>query len=218
MRYRVGKLEIRSENAAKPMDSAATPLVFWLMNRDHVSAALDYGCGKLRYTKFIAARCIHLGIVDSSVQLTRLQRIDGRTATVAEYAKHRWPKCKIYEVKEFWKGIRQSYDFILCANVLSAIPNAKARAKSLRAIHAGLRRKGELLVVNQHTNSYFTEIQAKPTTREHLDGWLAQSRNGAAYYGILRKDHVIRLLTRYGFVVQDSWIEGQSNYVVATKG
>ena len=218
MRYKVGNLEIRSENAAKPMSNAAAPLVDWIAQHDHVKAALDYGCGKLRYTKHIAKICTSLGIVDSTIQLTRLQRLNGIVTTVQEYAKSKWPTCTIYKVEEFWDGIRESYNLILCTNVLSIIPCPRTRAKSLRSIHAALAMDGELLVVNQHTNSYFTEIRRKAGTRRHLDGWIAQSRRGASYYGILNKDSVIHLLKRYAFRVKDSWIEGQSNYVLVTKG
>jgi hypothetical protein len=197
MRYKVGNLEIRSENAAKPMSDAAAPLVDWIAQHDHVKAALDYWCGKMRYTK---------------------QRINGIVTTIQEYAKSKWPTCRIYKVEEFWGDIHESYNLILCANVLSVIPCARTRAKSLRSIHTALAMDGELLVVNQHTNSYFTDIRRKPSTRRHLDGWIAQSRKGATYYGILNKDSVIRLLIRYGFRVKDSWIEGQSNYVLVNKG
>lgn len=217
MHYKIGKVEIRSENAAKPIKAAAAPLVAWLRNRKHVTAALDYGCGKLRYTDFIAQRCTYLGIVDSKVQLTRTQRIDGHKTTITEYAKIKWPNCRIYDIKAFWDGIPHLYDFVLCANVLSTIPSAKTRAKSFRAIGAALHAGGEVLVVNQHTNSYFTEIRAKPTTVEHLNGWIAQSRNGVSYYGVLKREFVIHMLTGYGFIVVDSWLQGQSNYVLARK-
>lgn len=217
MRYVVRDIEIRSENAAKPMENAAAPLIHWLNERDYVNAALDYGCGKLRYTKYIAMKCTSLGVVDSRIQLNRAQHIDGQISTIKEYVKRKWPKSKIYEIENFWNGVGISYNFILCANVLSAIPSIKVRAKSLRAIYNALSSDGELLVVNQHTNSYFSKMKSMPNTIKYLDGWITQSRGGASYYGILNKNLVIRLLKKYGFSIKDSWIEGQSNYVLASK-
>jgi 2-polyprenyl-3-methyl-5-hydroxy-6-metoxy-1,4-benzoquinol methylase len=216
MRYVVRDLEIRSENAAKPIEDAAAPLVRWLNERSHVNAALDYGCGKLRYTKYIAMKCKSLGIVDSHIQLNRIQQLDGQISSVKQYVKMEWPKCKIYEIEDFWNGDNRSYDFILCANVLSAIPSAKVRAKSLRAINKALSSDGELLVVNQHTNSYFSKMKSMPNVKNYLDGWITQSKGSASYFGILNKALVISLLKRYGFSIKDSWIEGQSNYVLAT--
>jgi hypothetical protein len=217
MRYKVKGVEIRSENAAKPTSDTAAPLVAWLRKHDHVDAALDYGCGKLRYTKYVAMLCNSLGLVDSNIQLTRTQHIDGHVTTVTEYAKMKWPKCKTYKIEEFWRGIYLSYDFILCANVLSVIPSRSPRKKSILAIRAALSHEGEILVVNQHTNSYFTKVKSRPSTQTHLDGWIAHSRAGASYYGILNRDKVIRLLKQNGFSIKDAWIEGQSNYVLATK-
>jgi len=216
MRYIVKDLEIKSENAAQPTGNVAAPLVHWLNEKDHVNAALDYGCGKLRYTKYLAMKCKSSGIVDSRIQLNRVQHIEGQILTIKEYVKMKWPKCNIYEIEEFSNGIGLLYDFILCANVLSAIPSSKVRAKALRAIHNALSSNGELLVVNQHTNSYFSKMKSMPNAIKYLDGWIIQSRGSASYYGILNKTLVIRLLKRYGFSIKDSWIEGQSNYVLAT--
>lgn len=217
MRYKVKGIEIRSENAAKPACDAAAPLVSWLHNRKHTPSALDFGCGKLRYTHHLGKQSMRIGIVDSEVQLSRIQCIAGKQTSVEEYAKKKWPLCRIHKLEEFWMSSSYSYHFILCANVLSAIPCPKRRARSLRSIHSALHRNGKVLFVNQHTNSYFTEVRKRPTTRLHLDGWIAQSRNGAAYYGILDKDSVIRLISRYQLTVEEAWVEGQSNYILATK-
>lgn len=217
MRYRVKGVEIRSENAAKPAGDAATALVSWLRQREYTPSALDYGCGKLRYTHHLAHRSNRIGLLDSEVQLTRIQRIAGEETTVEDYAKREWPSCRIHRLKAFWATPFPPYHFVLCANVLSAIPSSRARAKSLRSIHAALHDNGHVLFVNQHTNSYFTEIRKRRTTRPHLDGWIAQSNAGASYYGILNEDSVIRLISRYSFAVEEAWIEGQSNYVLATK-
>lgn len=52
----------------------------------------------------------------------------------------------------------------------------------------------------------------------HLDGWIAKSRGGAFYYGILNKDSAIRLVVQYGFSAKEAWVKGESNYVIASKG
>jgi hypothetical protein len=217
MHYRVRGVLIKSENAAKPMHRAAGPLVEWLKQRSHTVSALDYGCGKLRYTRYLAAKSKDLGVVDSAVQLDRIQRIGRRMTSVRGYAREHWPNCHICDLVEFWKGIPHSYGFILCANVLSAIACPRARARSLRALRNALAQNGTLLVANQHANSYFGEARQKPGAFAHLDGWVLQSRSGAAYYGIWNQESTIRLLTRFGFVVIDTWINGQSNYVLAKR-
>ena len=217
MRYRVKGMLVRSENAAKPMTDVAGPLVEWLKRRPYTHSALDYGCGKLRYTLYLVTRSEHLGITDSAVQLNRTQCIGGRMTNVRQYAGEHWPACQIYELDEFWHGIRRRYAFILCANVLSAIPCPRIRAKSLRALHTALTSNGTLLVVNQHANSYFTKASQKAGAFPHLDGWVLQSRKSAAYYGILNQKSTIKILTRFGFAVVDAWNNGQSNYVLVRR-
>jgi hypothetical protein len=217
MRYRIKDIEIRSENAAKPATDASACLVEWLRDREYTQSALDFGCGKLRYTPHLAKKSKRLGIVDSEVQITRNQIIDGGYTSVHEYVRRKWPQCRIHVLEEFCKNPSHRYHFILCANVLSAIPCPKARAMSLRAIYNALLSNGQVLFVNQHSNSYFKEAPKKPNTRLHLDGWIVQSRGGASYYGILNKDSVIRLVVRYGFSIDKAWVEGQSNYVIASR-
>lgn len=218
MRYTINGTEIRSENAAKPAADAAAALVRWIRGRDRTPSALDYGCGKLRYTAHLAKRSNSVGIVDSEVQITRKQRIHGEYTSVEDYAKRKWPSCTIQNLPDFWKQSALRYHFVLCANVLSAIPCPRIRAKSLRAIRAALGDHGRVLFVNQHTNSYFTEVRKKRSTRLHLDGWIAKSKSGASYYGILNKDTVVKLVLRFGFCVEEAWVEGQSNFVLVSGG
>jgi SAM-dependent methyltransferase len=213
--YSIKGITIKTENAAKSSKQGSRYLINWLLQHEHVTDVLDYGCGKLRYTTYLHHISNSLTIVDSDCQLDRTQIIGDVKTSVREYAQNHWPGCTIYDLEQFWNGIQERFEFILCANVLSAIPSAKARAKSLRAIHSVLKRKGQLLVVNQHTNSYFTQMQNDPRSMQYFDGWISQSHNGGAYYGLLNKDKVIALLTRFGFEIIDAWIEDQSNYVLA---
>jgi len=218
MRYKIKGTEIRSENAAKPATQTCGDLVRWLHSREYTPSALDYGCGKLRYTDHLAERSANIGLLDSKVQLTRIQRIDIEYTSVVEYVKKERSQWRIHMLEEFWNNPSYTYDFILCANVLSAIPCARARAKSLRSMRAALGSNGKILFVNQHTNSYFTEVRKRESTSAHLDGWIAQSRGSASYYGILKKDAVSKLIERYGFSAEEAWVQGQSNYVLASKG
>jgi hypothetical protein len=71
--------------------------------------------------------------------------------------------------------------------------------------------------VNQHTNSYFSEVRSDARSASHLDGWLLRSSKGAAYFGVLRSDRVVRLLRDHDFRVGDVWVAGQSNYVLASR-
>lgn len=215
MRYKVGPLEIRSENAAKPQSQAAKPLVKWLQRLRPVGLALDYGCGKLRYSGHLARRCGRLTLVDSRIQLDRVQMVAGRRTTVRKLAKRKWPNCKVLSVDEF-DPARATYDFILCANVLSAIPDKSALLELLRHLSRSLKPRGLCLFVSQYRNSDFRKMASSKNARPHLYGWLLVTKRGAFYYGLLDPARVSKLIKREGFLVTESWTEGESAYVLAT--
>lgn len=217
MHYRIQKLTIRSENAAKTPSQVSQGLSNWLLHNVCSGAALDYGCGRLRYTPYLARGCEALGLVDSTIQLDRKTWVGDRATTIREEACKKWPRCRIYSLDEFWDGIKERYEFVLCANVLSVIPSRRIRSRSLGAILNCLTPNGKVLVVNQHTNSYFTKVSESPNSFKYFDGWLLKSSKGPAYFGVLAKEKVSRLLRAHGFRIQDTWIEGQSNYVLAGK-
>jgi hypothetical protein len=215
MRYRVHGFTVRSENAAKSPGEASGGLVAWIRANVRVRTCLDYGCGRLRYAEHLAHRAERLALVDSEEQLNRLIDTPSGPSTIGALGRRRWSHSRVYTTKEFWRGLPTRYDFVLCANVLSAIPSKNVRTRSLRAIQRCLSSDGQVLVVNQHTNSYFTAARNHAHAVPHLDGWLIPSRRGAAYYGVLKRDKVIRILRGHRFRIIDAWIEGQSNLVLA---
>lgn len=214
MRYRLGAVEIRTENAAKPIRQAASGVVRWIRRMRPVERALDYGCGKLRSAVHLAPKCRVLTLVDGNIQLDRIQTIGGKRTTVRAYSAQRWPSCRVVSVQEFASDT-EKYDFILCANVLSSIPTAKARVAVLRRLAAATSATGRCLFVTQYTNSYFTQTAVAQNAKRHLDGWIIKNTRGYFFYGILNKPRLMRLVAANGFEVGTAWVEGQSAYVLA---
>lgn len=217
MRYTAHGLVIRSENAAKVPHEASQVLKAWLLGNVAAERALDYGCGRLRYTPYLARKSSRLVLVDSQVQLDRPTRIGRREITLRQYAMKRWPSCAVHSTDEFWAGVPGRFDFALCANVLSAIPSSRIRARSVKAIRSSLAPAGLALFVHQHTNSFFTQMREDERAIPHLDGWILRSSKGASYFGVLPKAKVVRLLRACHMRVVDAWVVGQSNYVLASK-
>jgi hypothetical protein len=215
MQYRIkGKL-IATELAAKPPSQASGHLLAFLRDHDQVACAVDYGCGKLRYASALMAMSDSLTLVDSSAQLDRKQLIDGQETTVRQLVKQRYPSARIETISEFEERLRPKFDFALCANVLSAIPTKGARSRALTAIRRRLKVTGSLLVVNQHTNSSYTELARREGAVKHLDGWLIPKKNSASYYGILDKKKTCDILEAEGYKIVEHWINDQSNYALA---
>jgi len=214
MKYRIGDFIVASELAARAPSQASRHLVAFLRNWDRVAHAVDYGCGKLRYAPYLATLSNSLTLVDSVDQLDRLQTIDGQRTTMRQYAKRICPKARVETLLEFQTKSRPKFDFALCANVLSAIPIKAARSKALSAIKSRLRSGAHLLVVNQHANSFYTDVAKRRGVVRHLDGWLVPNGKSAYYYGILDAKKTSKLLRNSGFQVERHWITGQSTYVL----
>jgi len=74
MRYEiVSGVVIKTENAAKPASQSSGFLKSLLGTLPRVSTSIDYGCGKLRYLDAILEKTDFLTLVDSEIQLSRIQ-------------------------------------------------------------------------------------------------------------------------------------------------
>ncbi len=216
MHYRVCGKIIKSELAAKSVKQQAKHVTQYLRNLQDVDKGADYGCGRLRYSDELRMHCNHLTLIDSQQQLSRHQIIHGRFSTIYDFVKTTWKNVDILTIEEFEKNLSK-FDFILCANVLSAIPNPHRMLRALQCIHSKLKKSGEALFVTQYTNSYFTQMRDNKKAFPHSNGWIVDSVHGTFYYGILRKSEIQKMLQENGFTIHKAWTEGQSAMVLAGK-
>ena len=125
MRYKVKGLEIRTENAAKPYGQGCRWILRWITQLPTVVSALDYGCGKFRYTIPLSKRVRSVCAVDSACQINRTQMVRNVRTTLVDYAREHLKNVKVFDVSSgAW--CRKKYDSIICANVLSVIPSRSA--------------------------------------------------------------------------------------------
>ena len=214
MHYRAEGHLIRSENGAKP-GTQASQYVTCLLGRlapfDH---ALDYGCGKLRYSQYLRKLCKRLTLVDSQEQVSRQQILLGCASTVHEYVKTKWRTVRVLAVPEFYCD-SERYDFILCANVLSAIPDTRKRMRALRLLSERLCEGGQCLLVCQYTNSYFWARMRDPLTIKYNDGFITGSKGNASYYGMINLEKLLGYVRKSGMIAEQAWRHDQSAYVIA---
>lgn len=146
MRYKIGpNIEIRLENAAKPESQSSRFLLELLRGLDHVGSTFDYGCGKLRYQKLIAATTDALAIVDSEIQLSRTQSLRKKKTSIRNIFKQS-NRVQTYNDVEF-QELNARFDRGFCLNVLPVIPSYALRRQVLEVIHSKLRPGGECLFV-----------------------------------------------------------------------
>ncbi len=215
MLYTVKKWSIASELAAKPPSRSSQYLNRVLLDLERCEQILDYGCGKLRYANILARRGKVLTLVDSERQLNREQIVEGKLATLRSFAENRWSNVRLETIEEFHIRRRPLFDFALCANVLSAIPSKRDRLRALTMLGVRLKRDGVALIVNQHTNSHFSELARRPDVVRYGDGWLIPGKQLSYFFAVLTTSKVAELLNQAGFELIEHYIEGQSNYARA---
>lgn len=216
MHYRIGDHVVRTERTAKPRGQASAALRRWLLSDPCRGDVLDFGCGRLRYAPELVTVSTTLTFVDSPEQLYRTCRFESHRETVVAHARRKWPKARIIEYDVFLRD-KLNYDFILCANVLSAVPSALDRRKIVETLANRLKRSGQCLFVTQYRNSYYRQLESHPGARPHLDGLLVDRASGTTYFGLLPKDRLIRLTRACGLATDRAWIEGQSAYVLCSR-
>jgi hypothetical protein len=215
MRYKVASgIDIRTENAAKPESQQSKFLLELLGNLQHVASTFDYGCGKLRYQRAIAKTTDMLTLVDSEVQLSRLQVLRGKETSIRDIYKHS-NHIHIYNDVEF-HDINTQFERGFCINVLSVIPSFARRRQVLDIIHGKLRRDGECLFVVQYRNSDFTRMRKMSNAKPWLDGFLIDSFRGYSFYGMIPPDRLEGALKRAGFRVRETKLNEGSAYTWVT--
>lgn len=214
MRYRVLGRVIRAENAAQSYARRSQHLLR-VIAEEARGDVLDFGCGKLRYASALARRARRVTCVDSEIQVSRPQKIGGRTTTVRRHAATRLGRVRVLSTLEFALD-RRRYDFLLCANVLSNIPSREARNAVIDLLRERARRAARVLFVSQYRNSSFRVAASLPNARPFLDGWIINSLRGSAYYGVLNGERMAKLARARRLNVLRVWTCGESAYVLAS--
>lgn len=215
MRYRIQGELVRTENCAKPYSQASTWVLAWIHSLPNTAVALDFGCGKLRYTIPLAKQLRSVVAVDSSHQILRRQAINGRYTTVKAYAKRFLSNARVCAVEsERWQ---RTFDVILCANVLSAIPDRKVRQRVLRRLACRLKTKGKMLVCVQFRNSHFEGWKHNSRARPYKDGWLVKNGRRTSFYGIIPPQSLINACKDANLTVISSGSHGESAFVIAAR-
>lgn len=208
--YVINGITIRSENAAKPHTMPSGYLCDYIKSSVKTGSALDFGCGKLRYSEQLIDKFEVVTFLDSRKQLERVQIIRGVQTTIPEYVHNNYENAGVVSYENILK-IKNCYDFILCANVLSAIPCKSTIDKVIIGIRDLLKDDGEAIIVNQYKSSYFKKYE---TGTNHLHGYIYQNSRSASYYGLLDEGLVSEICLDNDLSIIKSWSKAGSSYVV----
>lgn len=216
MHYLINNCLIKSENAALSSKQKNSQIVCFINELHYCKNILDYGCGKCRYSKLLYDKTQKLTLVDSEIQLSRTQIIDNKRTTVYDYANNTLKGTEVYSIENI-NMIMDTFNFILCSNVLSAIPNYDDRMTLLRNIFNLLDSEGRTLVSVQYRNSYFKTYETNPNAIKHYDGWIIKNGHSYSFYGLIKPENLIQMCTNAGLVVDKKIIKDGFVYLIMKK-
>lgn len=216
MHYRINNQLIKSEYAAKSPKQANKEIVKIINSLPTDYFVLDYGCGKLRYTIPLSKRVNKVYSIDSSEQVNRKQLINGERITIKKYCEKYIPNVNIFELQDDKWRIGE-YNFILCANVLSAIPLYSERIKVFKNISNLLRSDGIALISTQYRNSYFNSYNLRKDCKKYYDGWIICGKQYPAFYGIVTLEKMISYAKRSNLSIRKAYKKDGSAYLMVGK-
>jgi hypothetical protein len=216
MHYKIAtNVVIKTENAAKPESQRSSYLTSLLSDLPQVSASFDYGCGKLRYCDVILDTTDCLAIVDSEIQLSRVQVLKGIESSIRD-AVRRSNRIAVYNDAEF-QQIDRRFDRGFCINVLSVVPILARRRQIIDLIWSRLQPNGTCLFVVQYRNSDFNRMRLMANARPWRDGFLIDSLRGFSFYGLISPDHLASMVKKAGFAVRGVDLNEGSVYLWGSK-
>ncbi len=212
MHYKINEeIIIKSENAAKSAKQTNKIVMKYISELPNDYIALDYGCGKLRYTIPLCKKVKTVIAVDSKIQLSRNQVIDGEKISIISYAND-ISNLNVFELSENdWK--KQKYDVILCCNVLSTIPNHFDRLTILENIKKMLNETGEALITVQYRNSYFKLYKSRDYAFPYYDGWIINNKGTHSFYGLITPKALEELCNEASLKITNIQIHDGSTYI-----
>lgn len=138
--------------------------------------------------------------------------IHDNEVSVLEYASKFMKNAYAYSLEEY-DFKKEKFDFVLCTNVLSAIPNTDDRKKVLSNIKQLLKPTGNALISVQYRNSYFNTYSTKEGCVKYEDGWIIKRGNSFSFYGIIFPDKLIKLCGESGLIVENIYKHDGSVYL-----
>lgn len=206
---------VKSENAAKPSSQRSRYLTSLLSELPKCGRTLDYGCGKLRYREILLKTTEHLALVDSEVQISRTQTLDGQKTSIRKLLLAS-NSTSVFNPAEF-SASSGLYDRAFCINVLSAIPVLDMRRRLLQQILKKLEPGSSCLFVVQYRNSDFSRMAALPNAESWEDGFLIKSLRGYSFYALISPIALVKMLNETGFEVTSQKRHDGSVYVWAKR-
>lgn len=216
MHYTINEYLIKSENAALSYQQTNSQVLKYIDALPNDINILDYGCGKCRYSRQLDNKSKSIVLLDSKIQINRRQMICGTMTTVKSFANTFLHNSTVFSLEEL-NQLNMKFDFILCTNVLSAIPFTSKRIDVLKNINAFLKENGTALITVQYRNSYFNTYSEKRDAFRYNDGWIIPRGHDYAFYGIIQPQTLYDYCENAYLEIKEKHLNDGTVYLVVKK-
>lgn len=213
MRYFVdGGTEVRTENAALPINQLSSPIVEILRALPRVGRCADYGTGKGRYVPFLADNADELHLVDSTIQLERKQRF-GKDYHSLEKRYQEHNSVSLMNTKQFIEA-GPKYARVALLNVLPVIPIQAIADEVLKRCCRAVNVGGEICVAVNYRNSEYTKSIRSDAAKPYQGGYLIHGYRGHFFLRLLTPPYIDERLNALNFEIEERIrIEGTMLYI-----
>ena len=176
---------IRVENTAisNGVSKSAIELERLLDTNDH---GLDFGAGKLRNSYYLQSKGIDVSIVDTPLQIERINFKGYKTAIF----------------KDVFDGMsllpNETYNKVLCSFVLNVIPEQKEREEVIGVIYRTLMDGGWLFLEVRRSHG----IMKNKHMEKWKDGYLVGEGNIRTFQKPFEEKEVIEIVSKAGFRIE----------------
>lgn len=213
MRYFVDRgTEVRTENAALPINQLSSRVVEILRALPHVAQCADYGTGKGRYAPFLVNNAEKLHLVDSTIQSQRKQRFGGDYQSLEERYRES-NAISVINTKQFIDE-GANYDRVALLNVLPVVPIAAIAEEVLKRCCRAVKVGGEICVAVNYRNSEYKKSIESDAAKSYQGGYLIDGYRGHYFLRLLPPPYIDERLNALNFEIEERVrIEGTVLYI-----
>lgn len=192
----MSKIIIKPEKTAisTGVSSSAKTICHTHKNQSSIKV-LDYGCGKLRNTKYLLENNFNVSIIDTVEQISKQKDIIEKL-----------PINNIYDIENL---PNEQFDIILCSFVLNVIPEINSRNQVLTNIYNLISNDG-IIYIEVRDNKF---VKTLKNNIVYNDGLLTGSGKVKTFQKPYTKEELKDYLETFSFKVVE--IEKESNSVIA---
>jgi len=203
------KIKIYPEYSAQPSIAKPNPLLevsiqYILSNRNPQKIKLlkivDYGCGKLRHLHVFFKYFNTIYLVDTEIQLSRVQRLFGEKTSVTHYIDNlrTSKKMRVFNNHEF-ESLTLAVDIVFSIAVFDVVlPHVRRRM--IKASYKNLKKGGYFVVIIPRNDSSI--LKRCSENNKYADGHIFHHHGIVTFFkNFSETKHLINKITKIGFVL-----------------